>query len=84
VKLRLTPAAAEDLTYWQASDADMARTVERLLQQLPLMSLFPRHRVTPLLLPNMQLLSVTISLEHRLVFECHGDEIIVHQCRYHY
>ena len=46
--------------------------------------LFPRHRVTPLLLPGMQLLSVKISPEHRLVFECRDGGIVVHQCRYHY
>lgn len=80
----LTPIAAEDLQHWESSDPTMAQRAAHILQQLAQDSAMSRHQVTPLAIRYPQLLSVRISPEHRVVFERIGDDIVVHQCRYHY
>jgi toxin YoeB len=84
VKVWLTPLAAEDFAYWQDCDPAAACKLAQTLQQLAQRDSFSLHQITRLALRFPQLLSVRISPEHRVVFERLADDIIVHQCRYHY
>lgn len=84
MKLWLTSAANEDLAYWKANDPATLLRIEQMLRQLRNAEAIPAQLVTPLAIDYPSLLSVRISSEQRLVFERLGDDIIVHQCRYHY
>jgi toxin YoeB len=84
MKLLLTPGAAEDLAYWQANDLGLASQIGQVLHKLKHQMPLPVHQVTVLPLAGAQLSAVKVSSEHRVVFERLRDEIIVHQCRFHY
>lgn len=80
----LTPPAREDLDYWREAEPAIARRVEKLLDQLAAGEKLPGPAHTRLKFGLISLMSVKIAPEHRLVFEALGDDLIVHQCRFHY
>jgi toxin YoeB len=84
MRVRLTPGAVEDLDYWQSNDEGFADKIRQVLHKLKHQSPLPSHQVTALPLQGAQLYAVKLSAEHRLVFERLHDDIIVHQCRFHY
>lgn len=84
MKLLLTPGAAEDLAYWQANDPGFADRINQVLHKLKHGEPLPSHQVTQLPLGVEGLCAVKMSAEHRIVFERLQDDIIVHQCRFHY
>jgi toxin YoeB len=84
MKLLLTPGAAEDLDYWQANDSVFAERIRQILLKLKQGEALPSHQITHLPLALKGLSAVRISAEHRIVFERLHDDIIVHQCRFHY
>lgn len=84
MKLLLTPGAAEDLDYWQATDASFADKIRQVLHKLKHGEALPGHQVSELPLSLKGLSAVRISSEHRVVFERLNGDIIVHQCRFHY
>ncbi|MES2535279.1 MAG: type II toxin-antitoxin system YoeB family toxin [Pseudomonadota bacterium] len=84
MRLLLTPGAAEDLEYWQSGDPDLAHKIEKIFRGLKHGAAVPSQQITALRLKFPQLMSVKITREHRIVFEQLGNDIIVHQCRYHY
>lgn len=84
MKLRLTRQAQEDLDYWESCDHELARRIRTLLKRLEQGLELPAHQWVNLKFGEISLTSVKIAPEHRLVFEPSGDQILVHQCRFHY
>lgn len=84
MSLWLTRHAREDLAYWRQSEPAMARRVEKLLDRLATDEKLPDLAHTRLEFGLVSLISIKIAPEHRLVFEALGDDLIVHQCRFHY
>ena len=82
--LLFTPAAKEDLDYWEQRDEPMANRIWQLLHKLEQGLALPAHQQTRLKFGSLFLMSLKLSAEHRLVFEPLGERIIVHQCRFHY
>lgn len=83
MKLLLTPGAAEDLDFWQATDPEFAEKIRQILHKLKHDQPLPGHQITKLPLKLSGLSAIRVSAEHRIVFERLRDEIIVHQCRFH-
>lgn len=84
MNLWLTPHAREDLVYWHQSQPAMAVRVEKLLARLAAGEKLPDLGHTQLKFGLVSLVSFKIAPEHRLVLETLGDDLIVHQCRFHY
>ena len=82
--LWLTPHAREDLDYWRQSQPAVAARVEKLLDRLAAGEKLPDLAHTRLEFGLVSLMSFKIAPEHRLVLETLGDDLIVHQCRFHY
>lgn len=80
----LTSHAREDLEYWRDSEPVMAERVEKLLDRLAAGEKLPDLAHTRLEFGLVPLMSIKIAPEHRLVLETLGDDLIVHQCRFHY
>ena len=80
----LTSHAHEDLEYWRRSEPAMAQRVEKLLDRLAAGEKLPDLAHTQLEFGLVSLISIKIAPEHRLVLETLGDDLIVHQCRFHY
>ena len=80
----LTSHAHEDLEYWGRSEPAMAQRVEKLLDRLAAGEKLPQLAHTRLEFGLVSLISIKIAPEHRLVLETLGDDLIVHQCRFHY
>lgn len=80
----LTPPAREDLDFWRENEPAMARRVEKLLDRLATGEKLPEQTHTRLKFGLISLMSVKIAPEHRLVLETLGNDLIVHQCRFHY
>lgn len=84
MKLLLTPYATEDLAYWHANDSLFADKIRRVLRKLRDGKPLPRLQIINLSLNLKGLIAIRLSAEHRIVFERLNDDIIVHQCRFHY
>ena len=82
--LWLTAHARDDLEYWRRVEPAIARRVEKLLDRLVSDGKLPDLASSRLEFGLVSLLSFKISPEHRLVLEALGEELIVHQCRFHY
>lgn len=82
--LWLTAHARDDLEYWRRVEPAIARRVEKLLDRLVSDGKLPDLASSRLEFGLVSLLSIKISPEHRLVLEALGEELIVHQCRFHY
>jgi toxin YoeB len=84
MKLRLSLQAQEDLDYWVSSDPELASRIRALLERLEQGQDLPALQQVNLKFREISLTSVKIAPEHRLVFEPSGEQILVHQCRFHY
>ena len=84
MKLRLSLQAQEDLDYWVSCDPELARRIRALLERLEKGQDLPALQQVNLKFREISLTSVKIAPEHRLVFEPSGEQILVHQCRFHY
>lgn len=84
LKLLMSAQAEEDLAYWKRYDQAIAGRVCLLLKNLEQDHAFPTHQATQLKFMELNLFSIRIAKEHRLVVQPLGDQLIVHQCRFHY
>ena len=82
--LRPTSQAQEDLDYWVSCDPKLADRIKALLERLEQGLDLPAMQRINLKFGEISLTSVKIAPEHRLVFEPSGEQILVHQCRFHY
>ena len=79
-----TPHAWEDYLYWQRSDKNILRKVNRLIEETCRNPFSGIGKPEPLKHELSGTWSRRINGEHRLVYSLEEDTLIVLQCRYHY
>jgi len=84
LRLVFTPNGWTDYTYWQQADRQRLRRVNRLIDDCLRDPFAGIGKPEPLRNALSGLWSRRIDEEHRLVYLVDGDDLIVHQARYHY
>lgn len=84
MRLVLTPRGWEDYTHWQIADRQKPERITRLIGEALRNSTVGIGKPKPLKQTFAGLWSRWIDDEHRLVDQVTGDDLIVHQARYHY
>jgi toxin YoeB len=84
VKVKWTKTAASDVKYWQNSKPEYIKKIKNLLADIKETPYQGLGKPEALLYELSGLWSRRISREHRLIYEVVDNNIIVHQCRYHY
>lgn len=84
MRLVFTPRGWEDYTYWQTADRQKLKRVNRLIGEALRDPVTGIGKPEPLRQALAGLWSRRIDDEHRLVYQVVGDDLIVHQARYHY
>ena len=84
MRLCFTPKAWADYRYWQRTDRDMLKRLNRLLDEVLREPTSGIGKPEPLRHLLAGAWSRRITDEHRLVYLIDGDDIVVLQARYHY
>mgnify|MGYP000514655917 CR=1 FL=1 len=84
MKVVFTKNAAEDLKFWQKSKPDYAKKINKLILAIITEPFAGIGKPEPLRHDLAGKWSRRIDKEHRLVYEVVGNQLIIHQCRYHY
>ena len=83
-KITFSRNAWEDYTYWQTEDKKMVRKINSLIKDIQSTPYEGIGKPEPLKYDLAGLWSRRIDLEHRLVYQADGDELLIYSCRYHY
>ena len=84
MQLLRDPHFGEDLQHWVETDRATALRVLKLVEDI---SRHPREglgKPEPLKYLGGNVWSRRVTQEHRLVYEIHGRQVALLQCRYHY
>ena len=84
MKLVWDPSAWEDDLWWKAQDRKVLKRINTLIQDVEHNGNEGIGKPEPLKQTLAGLWSRRIDDEHRLVYQVAGDDLIVHQARYHY
>ena len=84
MNLSFTEIGWEDYTYWCDTDRKIQKKINKLIKEVLRHPFEGVGKPEPLKGSLYGLWSRRIDREHRLVYEVESNEIIVHQCRYHY
>lgn len=84
MRLVFTPRGWEDYTHWQSADRQKLKRINRLIQEALRDPVSGVGKPESLKQALAGLWSRRIDEEHRLVYQVVGDDLIVHQARYHY
>ncbi len=84
MRLVFTPRGWEDYTHWQTADRQKLKRINRLIGEALRDPAAGIGKPEPLKQTLAGLWSRRIDDEHRLVYQVTGDDLIVHQARYHY
>lgn len=84
MRLVFTPRGREDDTHWQSADRQKLKRINRLIQEALRDPVSGVGKPESLKQALAGLWSRRIDEEHRLVYQVVGDDLIVHQARYHY
>ncbi len=84
MRLVFTPRGWEDYTHWQTADQQKLKRINRLIGEALRDPATGIGKPEPLKQTLAGLWSRRIDDEHRLVYQVAGDDLIVHQARYHY
>lgn len=79
-----TDTAWEDYNYWFSQDKKMVKRIHQLLDSIDSTPYFGIGKPEPLKHELSGTWSRRINDEHRLVYYCEDNKIIVCSCRYHY
>ena len=79
-----TDEAWSDYIYWFAQDKKIAKRILQLLDSIDSTPYSGLGNPEPLKYKLSGLWSRRITEEHRLVYSCEENKIIVYSCRYHY
>lgn len=79
-----TDEAWEDYGYWLAQNPKVVKRIHQLLDDIDSTPYSGLGKPEPLKYKLSGLWSRRITEEHRLVYSCESDKIIVYSCRYHY
>jgi toxin YoeB len=84
VTLVFTENAWEDYVYWQKVDRKMVKKINDLIKVIKRTPFDGIGKPEPLRYDLAGYWSRRIDLEHRLVYQVSGDELLIYACRYHY
>lgn len=84
MRLVFTPRGWEDYTHWQIADRQKLKRINRLINAALRDPAAGIGKPEPLRQALAGLWSRRIDDEHRIVHQVTGDDLIVHQARYHY
>jgi toxin YoeB len=84
VRILFTETAWEDYLHWQKNDKTALRKINDLSKAIQRDPFSGEGKPEPLRWDLRGCWSRRMSLEHRLVYEIKGDDLIIHSCRYHY
>lgn len=82
--LVFTANAWEDYVYWQKVDRKMVKKINDLIKVIKRTPFDGIGKPEPLRYDLAGYWSRRIDLEHRLVYQVNGDELLIYACRYHY
>lgn len=82
--LVFTENAWEDYVYWQKVDRKMVKKINDLIKVIKRTPFDGIGKPEPLRYDLAGYWSRRIDLEHRLVYQVSGDELLIYACRYHY
>ncbi|MFH6983038.1 Txe/YoeB family addiction module toxin [Marinoscillum luteum] len=82
--LVFTANAWEDYVYWQKVDRKMVKKINDLIKVIKRTPFDGIGKPEPLRYDLAGYWSRRIDLEHRLVYQVSGDELLIYACRYHY
>lgn len=84
MKISFTKLAWEDYNYWSEVDKKVVKKINKLIKEISRHPFEGIGKPEPLKGNLSGLWSRRIDREHRLIYEVLEEEIIFHQCRYHY
>lgn len=84
MNLTFSPQAWEDYTYWQATDPKMISRINQLLKDIIRSPHSGIGKPEPLKHAFRGYWSRRIDSEHRIVYRCTEDSILIAQLRFHY
>lgn len=76
--------AWDDYLYWQQSDKNILKKINRLLKEIKREPFEGIGDPEPLKYNWSGYWSRRITIEHRLVYKVSGETLMIAQCRYHY
>ncbi len=79
-----TDIAWEDYMYWYNNDKQMIKRIHSLLKDIDLTPYKGIGKPAPLKYDLAGIWSRRINDEHRLLYSCEDNKIIIYSCRYHY
>ena len=84
MKLIFAEKAWEDYLYWQKVDKKLLKKINELLKDIKRHPFEGIGKPEPLKYGLAGFWSRRIDLEHRLVYEMEGSELLIYSCRFHY
>jgi toxin YoeB len=84
MKITFSDQAWEDYVYWQHTDKNLVKKVNKLIKEIKRTPFEGTGKPEPLKHNLAGFWSRRITEEHRLVYEISEDSILVASCRYHY
>ncbi len=84
MKLVFVEDAWEDYIYWQSNDKNILKRINTLIKECMREPFDGIGKPEPLRFDMAGCWSRRINAEHRLVYKCDDDKLIILQCRYHY
>ncbi len=82
--LSWTKIGWEDYTFWQQEDKRTIKRINKLIKDILRDPFDGLGNPEPLKHSLTGLWSRRITQEHRIIYEIKKDQLIVHQCRFHY
>jgi toxin YoeB len=84
MKITFSDQAWEDYVYWQQTDKNLVKKVNKLIKEIKRTPFEGTGKPEPLKHNLAGFWSRRITEEHRLVYGISEDSILVASCRYHY
>jgi toxin YoeB len=82
--ITFTEIAWEDYQYWQKTDKKMLKKLNALIKEIKRNPFEGIGKPEPLKYDLAGYWSRRIDLEHRLIYQVNGKELLIFACRYHY
>ena len=84
MKITFSKNAWEDYVYWQTEDKKPLRKINALIKDIQGTPYEGIGKPEPLKFDLTGYWSRRIDLEHRLVYQVDGSDILIYGCRFHY
>lgn len=84
MKLTFTKNAWEDYVSWQTEDKKMLKKTNKMIKEIMRTPFEGSGKPEPLKYDLAGFWSRRINQEHRLVYQCTGDRLLIYSCRFHY